>query len=447
MIKNLFLIICAATMTFAVNAQPLVGVWSGQLQVSPQMSLKLVFHFNDDNSVSMDSPDQGAYGIPGETVYISPDSINMRIPRLMMSYSGHLVSGRIEGTFRQDGMSLPLNLISGDRKANRPQSPVPPFPYTTEDVTISHDNVTLAGTLTIPDNATKHTPVVVMVTGSGQQNRDEEIFEHKPFAVIADFLARNGIASLRYDDRGVGGSKGDVLTATTADFAQDAESVVRYLKNRKSFGKIGLLGHSEGGLIAYMLGAKPKLLNFVVSIAGPAVRGDSILVHQNLNNLAKAGIPEQKAHDFECALRQAFQLKIDNPDVALSEQTLTEIYPAWNNDDTTRQLAQGIRTLFTQQGPANSWMQYFMAYSPAHDLKNLKIPALIIYGEKDVQVPATLNAYVARQYAPKAVVKVYPYANHLMQHAATGQVEEYKTIEETISNEILADIVAFIKSV
>lgn len=445
MIKELITIAIAIASFTSVFAQNIIGVWSGELKVSPQISLKLVFHINDDSSITMDSPDQGAYGISGETVYLSNDSINMKIPKLMMTYSGNRIDNKIEGTFKQGGLSLPLNLMTGEKKINRPQTPIPPFPYTIKEVSIDHDYVSLAGTLTIPENATKKTPVVVMVTGSGQQNRDEELFEHKPFAVIADYLARNGIASLRYDDRGIGGSTGKVANATTADFAQDAESVVKYMRKSNLFGKIGLIGHSEGGLIAYMLGAKPKTLDFIVSIAGPSVRGDSILICQNRNSLAKSGITGKMADDFTNALSKAFKLIIDNDDTVLTEAKLTEIYPQWNDDQTTRKLAQSIKRLLEQQ-MSEPWMRYFMTYSPSKDLKSLKIPAMIIYGGKDTQVPSAINAPIAQLNAQKAMIKIYPYANHLMQHATSGEVDEYKTIEETFSPEILKDIVTFIKS-
>lgn len=444
MFKRIITSLLAIAISLMSFAQNITGIWSGELKLSPQMSLKLVFHIGEDSSITMDSPDQGAYDIPAKTIYLSSDSVNMKVPKLMMSYSGHRLDDTIEGIFKQRFVKLPLKLTYGEKKAKRPQTPIPPYPYSTEEVIITHDGVTLVGTLTIPENISKKTPVVVLVTGSGQQNRDEELFEHKPFAVIADYLARNGIASLRYDDRGMGNSIGDVVTATTADFAKDAESVVKYLRKSKRFGKIGLLGHSEGGLIAYMLGAKPNLLDLIVSIAGPVVRGDSILVHQNRNALAKSGITGKMADDYIEALGKAFQLVIDNTEIVMTEAKLADIYPQWDDNMTTRRLSQSIKGLFGQQAP-NTWMRYFMAYSPAKDLKSLKIPTLIIYGEKDTQVPASLNALVAQQYAPNATIRVYPYANHLMQHAITGEVEEYKTIEETFSTEILDDIVSFIK--
>lgn len=446
MAKKFISSVLAAAMCFAVNAQTITGTWSGELKVSPQASLKLVFHINDNKSVTMDSPDQGAYGIPGEIIYVSQDSINLKVAKIMMSYAGHIAGDRIEGQIQQSGMKLPLTLTSGEKKANRPQTPVAPFPYTSEEITVQSDSAILAGTLTVPQNADEKTPVVVMVTGSGQQNRDEELFEHKPFAVIADYLARNGIASFRYDDRGVGQSTGDASLATTADFASDAESVVKYLHSLDRFGRIGLLGHSEGGLIAYKLGARSGMLDFIVSIAGPAVRGDSILVYQNRNSLAKAGITGKTADDFIDALAKAFELKINNPNAAFDSTTLAKIYPSNNENATTRQLSQRLASVFDKKAQS-PWTQYFMAYSPAADLRALSIPAMIIYGGKDTQVPASLNAEPAQSNAPDAIVKTYPYANHLMQHAATGDVAEYKTISETISPDVLTDIVTFIKSV
>lgn len=446
MAKKFISSVLAAAMSFAVNAQTITGTWSGELKVSPQAALKLVFHINDNKSVTMDSPDQGAYGIPGEIIYISQDSINLKVAKIMMSYAGHIAGDKIEGQIQQSGMKLPLTLTFGEKKANRPQTPVPPFPYTSEEITIQSDSAILAGTLTVPQNADERTPVVVMVTGSGQQNRDEELLEHKPFAVIADYLARNGIASFRYDDRGVGQSTGDASLATTADFASDAESVVKYLHSLDRFGRIGLLGHSEGGLIAYKLGARPGMLDFIISIAGPAVRGDSILVYQNRNSLAKAGITGKTADDFIDALAKAFELKINNPNAVFDSTTLAKIYPSNNENATTRQLSQSLASVLDKK-TQSPWMQYFMAYSPATDLQALSIPAMIIYGEKDTQVPASLNVEPAQSNAPNAIVKTYPYANHLMQHAATGDVAEYKTISETISPDVLTDIVTFIKSV
>lgn len=442
--KSAFATIIALSAVLTLGAQTLVGDWTGTLEVSPSKSLRLVIHVSDSSSVTLDSPMQGVYGIETKVLYISADSLNFRVPKLNVRYAGRVVDGKLSGTFKQGLMKFPLVFEPGEKKARRPQTPQPPFPYLSENVTVTHGDVTLAGTLTVPENASGDTPVVVMVTGSGLQNRDEEVLEHKPFAVIADHLARNGIASLRYDDRGFGESVGDASKATTADFADDALSVVNWLKTNKKFGKIGLLGHSEGGIIAFMLGARPSTLDFLVSIAGPAVRGDSILLFQNMNALARSGIEEIVAEDFKIALQKAFQLKIDKPDIAVTDALLTEIYPSRNECETTRRLTEGIRAMLADK--SNLWMQFFLSHSPSGNIASLHIPSLLIYGEKDMQVPASLNAEAARRLAPAADVRVYQGLNHLMQNAVSGNIEEYGEIEETISPQVLTDIVTFIKS-
>lgn len=433
----------------SLYAEGLVGSWSGQLKVTARQSLKLVFHIGPDNAVTIDSPDQGAHGIECNTVYLSADSINIKVPSLRVNYAAHLSGDKLEGVFKQGMMKLPLVLEPGEKKAKRPQTPVAPFLYTTEDVKISNpdSSVVLAGTLTIPENATKKTPIVVMVTGSGLQNRDEELFEHKPFAVIADYLARNGIASLRYDDRGFGESTGDATQATTADFASDAKAVIDWIRAKRRFGKIGIIGHSEGGQIAYILGAKKHGPDFIVSIAGPSIKGTKTIAYQNKVALLKSAIPQQQAEDIETAIEKVLEYKLAHPNQSsVSDTLVTELYPQCNDDLVTRQLAAAIKSSLSSQD-TNPWMDYFLSYDPAADMKALKIPTLIIYGEKDRQVPPSLNAAPARNFAPKATVKEYPELNHLMQHADSGDVEEYKTIEETISPEVLSDIVSFIKSV
>ncbi len=410
--RKLISIIVAVSIAATATAQSLNGDWTGKLQVAPGASLKLVLHINSsDNSITMDSPNQGAFGIKAEPVYLQNDSVNFKIASLQMSYEGKFTDNKLSGTFQQAGVKLPLSFEKGVTKAVRPQTPQPPFPYKEEEVRIENakGGAVLAGTLILPENYSKSTPVVVMVTGSGQQNRDEELFEHKPFAVIADYLARNGIASLRYDDRGAGESTGDIANATTEDYASDAKAVLSWLRRNKRFGKTGIIGHSEGGIIAYMLAADNSTPNgipdFIVSIAGPSVKGSEILDYQNKEALMATGIKEAQAVEY-------------------AANALKEI----------------------EKYPKMVWMRYFLQYDPANDLKKLKVPAFIIYGEKDRQVPASLNLEPVRTLAPKATIKSYPDLNHLMQHAVTGSVGEYASITETISPEVLADIVAFIKS-
>ena len=286
MMKKTLLLLCFLCSFFGVSAQyTMDGVWTGKLNVGPQ-TLTLVLHVAHEASgnavCSLDSPDQGAMNIPVKSDYCSADSISVSLEQLGLSYQGWLKGDEIVGTFMQ-GMAFPLTLKRGEEKLKRPQNPVEPFPYKTEEVTFINatDKATLVGTLSYPTDYKKgKTPVVLMVTGSGQENRDEEVFGHKPFLVIADYLARHGVASLRYDDRGFGKSTGgDVKHATTADFARDAASGIEFLHTLKCFSKVGVLGHSEGGSIAFMLGAKEKV-DFVISMAGIGVRGDTALTAQ-----------------------------------------------------------------------------------------------------------------------------------------------------------------------
>lgn len=445
MVKHIFFIIVSLLYSVVISAGEITGTWSGALNVTPQNSLKIVFNINAD-AVTMDSPDQNAYGIKCDINHLSADSINIKVPQLVMDYAGRLVNDTISGVFRQGAFKVPLILTSGVKKAIRPQTPQPPFTYKTEDVIINAPDAVLAGTLTIPENSTDTTPVVVLVSGSGLQNRDEELFEHKPFAVIADYLANNGIASLRYDDRGYGESKGNNDTATTEDYAADAEAVVKYLRQTGKFSKIGIIGHSEGGLISYMIGAKPKVLDFIVSIAGPSVTGAEINAYQNKVALINTGIDPQIAEEFGCALLKALTYRLNNsPLTSVSDEMLLDIYPQYNASPVTRNLGEHISATLTKE-KIQPWMEYFLRYDPASDLSRLTIPAFIIYGEKDCQVPPSLNLKPVKEKLPDSKVKVYPGLNHLMQHAISGNIDEYKNIEETISPELLSDIASFIKS-
>ena len=445
----IWLVFVVSAMWNIAGAQTVCGDWSGKLRVG-ERQLRLVIHASQD-SVIMDSPDQGSYGIVGEDVYVADDSISFRVPRIMMSYAGRRENDTISGIFQQMGMKVPLSFVRGVNKVERPQTPVPPFPYISEEVTIENEEggAVLAGTLCIPANATVETPVAVLVSGSGLQNRDEELFEHKPFAVIADYLARNGIASLRYDDRGFGKSKGNGFNATTADFASDAQAAVDWLRSQGRFGKIGIIGHSEGGQIAYMLGAKEDGPDFIVSVAGPVVKGTKTIAYQNKVALMKSGVSQRQAEDFAAAVERMleYKLKADFEPVPedKAEEVVTEIYPQRNDDASTAQLAATLKNALMPKGD-NTWMMCFLGYDPGVDVKKLKVPAFIIYGEKDRQVPPSLNLDLARSLTPEAKVECYPGLNHLMQHAVTGNVEEYSSITETFSPQLLKDIADFIQS-
>lgn len=401
-----FCLLCSWAGAFA--QKPIEGDWMGKLNLGPQ-SLTIVLHVNCNAQgkveCTLDSPDQGVKGIAVETDYCSSDSINVSIASLALCFQGKLKGDEIVGTFIQ-GQSFPLILKRGEEKLNRPQNPVAPYPYKTEEVAFKNvaDGATLVGTLSYPVGYKKgKTPVVLMVTGSGQENRDEEIFDHKPFLVIADYLARHGVATLRYDDRGFGKSTGgDVEHATTLDFMRDAASGVDFLRTSKQFGKVGILGHSEGGSIAFMLGAKGKI-DFVISMAGIGVKGDTALTAQANKILELTG--------------QSMRFS-------------------------THQYRMNA---IIERSP---WLNFFIDYDPSGDISKTLCPVMAINGSRDVQVIPSLNLMGIKAHLKpnsKNIIKEYPSLNHLFQHCKTGNVLEYRMIEETISPEVLEDIVRFIK--
>lgn len=439
--------ICAVT----IQAQSLDGSWTGKLSVGgTQLTVVLNITKNADGTYActLDSPDQGAKGIPAEITVTDGTKVKVTLAALMAQYEGELKDGELKGTFTQQGYPFPLDLKPGTVTPNRPQTPKEPYPYATEEVTISNDadNVTLAGTLTYPVGYDKmkkaDVPVVVMVTGSGLQNRDEELFGHKPFLVLADYLARNGIASLRYDDRGAGKSTGNPATSTTESNMHDALAAIEAVRNMGGFGKVGVLGHSEGGAIAFMLGARGKV-DFIVSMAGPGVSGTAILLAQNRLALAQGGMPANLVDDYCKALEGVFKAMTGTESIADPKAKAEEIVKQVGSNLPP----QAVDNLAKVIESGTPWMKYFLAYDPSNDIKAVKCPVMAINGSKDLQVIAADNLTTIRSLLPansKNVVKEYDGLNHLFQHCTTGQFTEYNQIEETISPEVMADIAKWI---
>lgn len=402
-------VLFALLLSITAFAQNFTGSWTGIISAGGS-SLHIVFNISQDaegNTVcTMDSPDQSVKGIPARIVFESSDSISIRISNLGIEYNGKFKGDMICGVYSQLGLELDLDLKNEQIVYNRPQNPLPPYPYTTEEIEFVNDeaNATLSGTITYPVGYIqgKKVPVVVMVTGSGPQNRDSEIYEHKPFLIIADYLARNGYATLRYDDRCVGKSTGRFQAETTKEVAKDAALAVKYLRDTKKFSKIGVLGHSEGGNVAFMLGAD-KLIDFAITMAGVGVQGDECLYQQGI------AIAKQSGQEYQLTKEQLREYLI---------------------------------------GTMSPWYEFFLDYDPASDISKTICPVLVMNGEKDLQVIASSNVEAIKGNLPKnkkSQVKIYPGLNHLFQECTTGLPTEYINIEQTISPIVLEDIAAWLK--
>lgn len=423
-------ILCSALFslsTITTNAQQ--GAWSGDLDVMGT-KLPLVFNFAD-NGCTMDSPSQGVKGIPVEKKS-DGKTITITIPMIGAKFEGNMENESIKGTFTQNGFPLPLTLKAGKPEVKRPQTPVAPFPYKEESVSFTNAGYTFGGTLTLPVNCTKQTPVVLMVTGSGQQDRDETLFDHKPFAVIADYLARNGIASLRYDDRGWGDKAVNFTDFTTSDFKQDAEAALKVLRGR--FGKVGILGHSEGGTIAMLLAEEGKT-DFIVSLAGMAVSGKETLVLQNRTAMASLGVPKDEVDKYITVVENA-----------LGEIANGKKVDEINIDGCRAELKPVLRKAL-EQGD-NPYIRHFITVDASKQLAKIKCPVLALNGTKDTQVDCATNIAALEKGLTgcKHIIKKLDGLNHLFQHCTTGSVIEYQQIEETIAPEVLETVTKWIKT-
>jgi fermentation-respiration switch protein FrsA (DUF1100 family) len=388
--------------------------------------------------------------------------LKIEIAMAKIAYEGTLGQDNIiAGTFKQGGQSFPLNLSKTKiekEKLLRPQEPTKPYPYHSEDISFANEKVgiTLAGSLTLPTKEGVY-PAVILISGSGPQNRNEELMGHKPFLVLSDYLTKNGIAVLRYDDRGTAMSKGDFKAATTADFATDVEAAIDYLKTRKEIDKkkIGLIGHSEGGLIAPMVASQSKDVAYIVLLAGTGIPGDQLLLLQQKLVGKASGISDADLQKNEASNRAAFDIvkKSKSPEQLTSDltkyiaQVVTEnpsaAKPAGMSDDVFVQLQVNQIT--------TPWMQYFIKYDPSPALEKVKCPVLALNGEKDLQVPpkenlGAIKTALTKGGNKKATIIELPNLNHLFQECKTGSPTEYATIEQTISPTALVEIVNWLRA-
>jgi len=440
----------------------LEGSWAGKIDISGT-AFRMIFNLTmtdaDTLKATVDSPDQGAKDIPLGRVTLTGDTLTIAAPILQGSYHGIITSdSTITGTWTQIGRDFPVDLKRGGPPVvyERPQEPKPPYPYREEEVIFRNtvENFDLAGTLTLPDGNGPF-PVAVLITGSGQEDRDETVFGHKPFLVIADYLTRNGIAVLRFDDRGVGGSKGNPNNATSENFAGDAAAAVAYLATRHEIDakKIGLIGHSEGGLIAPIVASKNPSIAFIVSLAGPGIRGKELLLKQTGDIMKVSGAPESEIKDAMSTNNTLYDMVMDDPDQRSFAKKAMEWYgkeldakgltPEKRKEDMAS-FAQAIVQV------NNAWMRYFISTDPAIFWIKVKCPVLALNGEKDMQVnyeqnlPA-IKAALKKGGNRKARTIALPDLNHLFQHCTTGNPSEYVSIEETFSPEALKIMTDWIK--
>jgi pimeloyl-ACP methyl ester carboxylesterase len=454
----LFFLLC----TIPSFCQDISGSWAGTLKIQ-NIALDLVLNIKKTDTgytASMDSPDQGARGIPVSKIAFEKGVLQLSIPAIMMEYKGTLNEGgdKFSGTFTQRGQSIPLDL-ERDKTLTKTklQTPKTPYPYYTEEITFENKQagIKLAGTLSMPSQKGTY-PAVVLISGSGPQDRDETILGHKPFLVLADFLTRNGFAVLRYDDRGTAASGGDFKAATSRDFADDALAAVQYLSKRKEINKkqIGLIGHSEGGAIAPMLAAQSANIGFIVMLAGPAMPGSELLLQQQKAIAAAEGMPEAQAEEanrinsalYDIVVRSKSEEEADKElsaylKVALKLQPTNDSAQRISQDATVRNYVSELN---------NPWIRFFLKYNPAKDIAKVQCPVLALYGEKDVQVPAKANAEALKEAMQqskneKVSILELPGLNHLFQEASTGAPSEYATIEQTFSPKAMNEILNWLR--
>jgi len=444
----------------------ITGDWAGTLSFSGA-ELRIVFHITggEDGTLSatMDSPDQGAAGIEVSSVTFDGDSLIMEIAVAQGGFYGRYDPDSlfVEGEWRQGGFKLPLRLVNAGeiKPIARPQEPKRPFPYSEEEVGFENGEagITLAGTLTMPEGEGPFT-AVVLISGSGPQDRDEALLGHKPFLVLSDHLTRNGIAVLRYDDRGIGQSGGVYKTATTADFATDALAALEYLMTRREIdvSKAGLIGHSEGGIITAMVAAGSDNVAFIVMLAGPGLKGSEILFAQNI------ALIELQGASADLVGKRSEQLKLEYGILAGqrgNEETREEIvsvsvpflerYTSEEreqfgfNEDGVKKRAEIL---------TDPWFRFFMEYDPATALRKVECPVLAMIGDRDIQVdpgknlPAIEKALSDGGNEEFTVVEM-PGLNHLFQTCDTGNPAEYAKIEETMSPAALEMVSGWILSV
>ena len=451
--RHYFIVVCLLFISKNSIAQDILGKWNGKLE-----SVQFVFTFDkigNDYFATIDIPSQRMSGIKPKSTSFSDGKLFVDVSNIGITYKSTLDvdSGQLIGTLAEGGNEFPLTLSRGDvaaiEKRIRPQEPNKPYPYFEEEITFKNEKekITLAGTLTMPKGEGKY-PVAVLITVSGPQDRDQTFSGHKTFWVLADHLTRNGFAVLRYDDRGFGKSTGNFSEATSYDFSNDVLSAVEYLKARPDIdtNKIGLIGHSEGGIIAPLAANRSKDVAFIVLLASTGISGSDLSVMQSIAQ-RQFPVPDERA--YEKAIRKAIKIASQKRDIlAIRSQLKNHYYetivpilkPLIGSDDKISQLITGL-----VEARTTKWIRYFYSYNPAVEIEKLKIPVLYLIGSNDKQVAPELNkngvkkALIGGSNKDYAVIELEG-LNHLLQESESGEIEEYSEIEQTISPMALKEI-------
>lgn len=449
--KTNIITICLFFLTLTVLSQNITGIWNGAIEVDKDKKFNFIFNIQKNEKTyqtTIDIPSQRVNGIKAINTSVKGDSLIIDLSNVGMKYSGQLnadhtlINGKMVEGLNSFTLNLSRNSVSETPQTNRPQEPLKPYPYIEEIVSFvnKNANITLVGTFTRPKWEKKH-PVAILISGSGPQDRDETISQHKPFLVLADYLTKNGIAVLRYDDRGFGESTGNHANATTYDFALDAISAIDYLKTRNDVdaNKIGLIGHSEGGIIAPLVANKTDDVAFIVSLAGTGISGTELSVIQS-KTMRPFPVPDEIA--YEKAIREAIEIAKQDKEVSeikpeLNKHYHTTIAPILKNlgvpETKVNEIVAGLVDMRTTK-----WVRYFYDYNPADEYKKVSCPVLSLNGSLDTQVEAKINQDGLRHALTVGMSQDFKIIkleglNHLFQTAKTGKMDEYSEIEETFS--------------
>jgi len=468
--KRLIGLMVTMAITNFLYAQSFTGSWYGILEV-PGSKLRINFHVKEAGTgfiTTMDSPDQGANGLPTDKTTVQGKEISIEASKLGLTYRGSFdpESNELKGTFTQGPGSIPLNLSRTKKSTEkvmvkRPQEPVN-FPYRQEEVSFKNirSGNELSGTLTLPSDG-RMSKIVIMISGSGPQDRNEEAgqFKHKPFLVWSDHLTKKGIAVLRYDDRGVGKSTGKFSGATSADFAEDVQAAIQYIKSRQDLRslKLGLVGHSEGGMIAPIVATKDPSVKFIVLLAGPGIPISELMVQQGRDQMMMSGLSDSAIVANSAINRKIYAAavqhqKLNNNDFKEKlDSALAQVFRE-NAGATVSETVVAERVKSTSKQLTDPWFRYFIAFNPQTYLQKLRCPVLAINGTLDMQVSSDSNLGGIRESLLKAGNKkfeIFPIKNlnHLLQLSQTGSVTEYAQIEETVNPQALEKVSFWIEKI